>query len=53
MKTFLKNQWARLRRLEGPVLPLAAFLMSLILPDSVLLLTDEAPRKQSKISKQL
>ena len=29
MKTFLKNQWARLRRLEGPVLPLAAFLMSL------------------------
>ena len=30
MKTFLKNQWARLRRLEGPVLPLAAFLMSLV-----------------------
>ena len=25
MKTFLKNQWARLRRLEGTVLPLAAF----------------------------
>ncbi len=43
MKTFLKNQWARLRRLEGPVLPLAAFLMSLILSGIIMALCGYNP----------
>ena len=34
MKTFLKNQWARLRRLEEPVLPLAAFATYLLVLSS-------------------
>ena len=44
MKTFLKNQWG-LRRLEGPVLPLAAFLMSLVLSGIIMALCGYNPSR--------